>query len=112
MVYNINMVSILIVAILGMAGLIDDITEYQNMPVVVVPRKNSFVLGGVAWMSPYSKSIAHEYGHWLQEKKYGIAYLPVVGLSSLLGHLLCRTEADYYRIPTEAEADWLGGVVR
>jgi hypothetical protein len=64
----------------------------------------------------------HEYGHTLQSRKYGWAYLLIVGVPSVLGNIYDRifhrtwmldkrTKWYYSRWP-EKQADMLGGVKR
>ena len=59
-------------------------------------------------------TIAHEHGHHLQGNKWGLLYLPVIGIASLRNNLKARkcerTWFNYYILYPEAEADWLGGV--
>ena len=62
----------------------------------------------------------HEYGHARQSRRFGPAYLPLVGLPSVMrvvyaiGHrmVLGRRWAGYYRGYPERQADKLGGVDR
>ena len=66
-------------------------------------------------------TVAHEYGHCLQSKKWGPLYIPVIGLPSMSNNLRGRSiyplmtynevQEDYYNRYPEKEADQLGGVV-
>jgi hypothetical protein len=65
----------------------------------------------------YDKNvIAHEYGHSLQSYMFGLLYLLIIGIPSLINNLRSRTNADirkrYYKLYPERWADQLGGVVR
>lgn len=65
----------------------------------------------------YDKNvIAHEYGHSLQSYMFGLLYLFIIGIPSLINNLRSRTNADirkrYYTLYPERWADKLGGVVR
>ena len=73
-----------------------------------------FELGGIGNLPRYTREDQHEYGHWLQEQEMKDAYLPISGLTSLLGNLfsLAGIAVDYYGLGTEKEADELGGVNR
>ena len=80
--------------------------QYHNGRIVEFPRNMGFQIGGLI-ISP-DKDIKHEYGHYEQEKKLGILYLPIVGTCSLLGNTLFRK--SYGEIWTEKWADDLGGI--
>lgn len=62
------------------------------------------------------KCIYHEYGHQRQSRILGPLYLILIGIPSLLGNLVFRlfkiNPKYYYKLPWEAWADKLGGVVR
>lgn len=65
----------------------------------------------------YDKNvIAHEYGHSLQSYMFGLLYLLIIGIPSLINNLRSRTNADirkrYYKLYPERWADKLGGVIR
>lgn len=55
--------------------------------------------------------VKHEYGHYLQSRKLGWAYLFVIGIPSALNALLDFTDY-YYDFYTEKWADKLGNVNR
>ena len=61
-------------------------------------------------------AIYHEHGHQIQSRILGPLYLITIGLLSLLGNLVFRlfkiNSKYYYKLPWEAWADKLGGVVR
>lgn len=61
-------------------------------------------------------SSRHEYGHQKQSKILGPLYLILIGIPSLLGNIVFRLfKIDlrhYYKLPWEAWADKLGGVIR
>lgn len=58
----------------------------------------------------------HEYGHSIQERTLGPAYLFTVAVPSVAYYWYDvknnRTTRDYYSMPWERTADWLGGVNR
>lgn len=62
-----------------------------------------------------SVTVAHEYGHCVQSKRWGPLYLFVIGLPSLLNNLRSRYDdkikTEYYNLYPEKQADALGGVV-
>ena len=62
------------------------------------------------------KCIEHEYGHQRQSKILGPLYLILIGIPSLLGNIVFRLfkidSRHYYKLPWEAWADKLGGVIR
>ena len=62
------------------------------------------------------KCIEHEYGHQRQSKILGPLYLIIIGILSLLGNIVFRLfkidSRHYYKLPWEAWADKLGGVIR
>lgn len=65
---------------------------------------------------PVEQTIMHEYGHQRQSKILGPLYLILIGIPSLLGNIVFRLfkidSRHYYKLPWEAWADKLGGVVR
>ena len=65
---------------------------------------------------PVEQTIMHEYGHQRQSKILGPLYLILIGIPSLLGNIIFRLfkidSRHYYKLPWEAWADKLGGVVR
>lgn len=62
------------------------------------------------------KCIEHEYGHQRQSKILGPLYLILIGIPSLFGNIVFRLfkidSRHYYKLPWEAWADKLGGVIR
>lgn len=68
----------------------------------------------------YSKvvmdAVYHEHGHQIQSRILGPLYLIIIGIPSLLGNLVFRVfkinPKYYYKLPWEAWADKLGGVIR
>lgn len=60
-------------------------------------------------------TIKHEYGHCIQSKIFGPAYLFVIGIPSLIHNVLHQigiAKGDYYKYWCEKWADRLGGVKR
>lgn len=61
-------------------------------------------------------SVYHEHGHQIQSKILGPFYLIIIGIPSLIGNIIFRlfkiNSKYYYKLPWEAWADKLGGVVR
>lgn len=61
-------------------------------------------------------TLRHEYGHSVQEKLLGPAYLFNVAVPSVVYYWYDvknnGSSKDYYSMPWERTADWLGGVNR
>ena len=85
-------------------------------------KKGSFFSGtslGYWIILPYDSGVnttAHEYGHCIQSRIYGLLYLFTCGVPSLLNNLKARkcawTYENYYNLWPENNADKLGGVNR
>lgn len=80
---------------------------------------DTIVMDSLLWEQPFEKfdkCLNHEHGHQKQSRILGPLYLPTIGLLSLLGNLMFRLfkikSKYYYKLPWEAWADKLGGVVR
>jgi hypothetical protein len=97
---------------------------YRGRPVFVFDRGaskiNDFFSGtALFWtLLPSNagmRTIGHEHGHHIQGNKWGLIYLPVIGIASLRNNLKARncerTKENYYDLYPEAEADELGNVV-
>ena len=94
---------------------------FRGIPVAVFrsPTISSFGLGVAILLNannPDPQVLPHEFGHCRQSRMLGWAYLPVVGLPSLVCNLLSRVSpkirAGYYQRFPENWADQLGGVIR
>lgn len=74
---------------------------------------NYIIFGGT---DGSADSLKHEYGHQRQSKILGPLYLILIGIPSLLGNIVFRLfkidSRHYYKLPWEAWADKLGGVIR
>ena len=59
-------------------------------------------------------TLNHEWGHGVQERILGSAYLFTVAVPSVAYYWydvkVVGTSRDYYSMPWERTADWLGGV--
>jgi hypothetical protein len=66
--------------------------------------------------SPMEKTVNHEIGHSIQSRRWGLLYLLVIGLPSIIRAFLWRIlkldAKTYYRGWPENNADRLGGVQR
>ena len=62
------------------------------------------------------KTVKHEWGHFAQLALHGpAAFMLLFGIPSMLYNLYCQKTGDwseYYKMPWEAYADYLGGVKR
>ncbi len=92
---------------------------YKGTVVVKTPFSSSFSfcrLIGIGSNVHFRRTLAHEYGHFLQCGLRGVGdYAFRVAIPSVTINLLNRfgkLPYDYYGAPWEAEADILGGVVR
>ena len=57
--------------------------------------------------------IKHEFGHSAQERFLGPMYLCTIVVPSVLNYFYgSNKQEDYYSMPWERTADWLGGVCR
>lgn len=68
-----------------------------------------FIVSGVE----NNELLSHEYGHLVQEEKYGIAYPLIVGLPSFVSMVIGVIKNDYKTHPTRAferEATRLGAL--
>ena len=94
---------------------------FRGIPVQVFRSSTISSLGlGVAILvnadNPDPNLLAHEFGHCRQSRMLGWAYLPLVGLPSLVFNLLSRVSpkirAGYYQRFPENWTDRLGAVNR
>lgn len=104
-----NLLGLLVIAFIG--------AEYSSGYDAWETRKYSFgvSLGRYIIFGKYFTytSLKHERGHQKQSLYLGPLYLLIIGLPSLVGNLLHRVwKFDYYKLPWEAWADYLGGVKR
>lgn len=54
--------------------------------------------------------LLHEYGHQIQSKRFGLLYLIIIGIPSLIGNIVHRFyKFNYYKQPWEHNASVLGG---
>ena len=68
---------------------------------------------GTIWLNSNNGSddLKHEYGHSIQERIMGTAYWYKIAIPSLINNKFgSNKNYDYYSMPWERTADWLGGV--
>ena len=91
--------------------------EYGGASIYTTARIFGISLGEyiILWSGANDTTVRHEYGHAIQSRMLGPAYLLVVGLPSITMNLLSRVEVlrveRYYDRWPENWADKLGGVV-
>jgi hypothetical protein len=99
---------------LGAAGLIDGVEVTDRGIMAESSRIPSFALGNIAYHG-YKGNDArdHEFGHLVHEDELGIMYLPMAGLSSLIGNIQGLRgkwgPEEYYGMWTERKANEYGG---
>lgn len=110
--------SVILICILSLLGAVEYGGEYRGQTYFVTSSLDrSWQLGGLIVVTR-EESLAHEQGHFLQERQLGQYYLPIAGLGSLLASIqsIYRSRRGltnlYYAFPTERWADELGGVKR
>ncbi len=104
-----TVLSLIGICILAMAGKIDDVTIYRDAIAVQADIRNAFAFGGFIVSGTSSKTfLAHEYGHVLQERRYGPLYEVLVVLPSLASALLSETREIHRSRWFEIEATELG----
>jgi hypothetical protein len=91
---------------LGAAGAVTD-AEISDHGILARSSGQAFAVGDVAYYQDRNKN--HEYGHLVHEDELGIFYLPIAGLTSLIGNLWMRSR--YYNLWTESMANYYGGVL-
>lgn len=57
-------------------------------------------------------TLNHEFGHGIQERFLGLAYLTRIALPSVITYFVKPSDYIYYSMPWERTADWFGGVNR
>ena len=56
-------------------------------------------------------ALMHEYGHSIQERLLGPLYWTTIAIPSVVNNKFgSKEDIDYYSMPWERTADWLGGV--
>jgi hypothetical protein len=103
-------VSLITFCILGVTGAVSGVEVYEDAIAFESPYF-SISIGGFVVGPEFMW--AHEYGHVLQNRQLGAAYLPVVGLPSITMNVLTRLGLlpyqDYYNRWPETWANDLGG---
>ena len=111
----IGALTVLMVSIAGVAGQVEAIEPYRDTYVITAPRMEAagMAVGGLIFERGGARAgrqsflRAHEYGHVLQRRTYGIAYPILVALPSVLSAWLAPNEhGDRW---FEQEATDLGG---
>ena len=88
---------------------------YKGSTVVKHNSKGFCSILGTLWLNNDNneEDIMHEYGHSIQERILGPSYLTTIAIPSLIYNKFGSYETlDYYSMPWERTADWLGGVNR
>jgi hypothetical protein len=109
--------ALLVFTWMGTAGLVDDIEVREKGVLAHAPLLPSFAAGDVAFYGNRGRDNAdHEYGHLIHEDELGILYLPIAGLTSLIGNgfvAMGKINAEgYFNLWAERKADEYGGVDR
>lgn len=97
--------------LLGVTGGIETISSYRDTLVIVPVFEAAFAFGGMIVSSYEDGEIyepgwvaMHEYGHLQQERQYGIFYIPLVVLPSLLNYIGIYRSTGIERDATERGA--------
>ena len=91
---------------------------YKGSTVVRQDIIGYFSAFGTIWLNSDNGSddLKHEYGHYIQERIMGPAYWYKIAIPSVVYYcydvLVGGSDLDYYSMPWERTADWLGGVNR
>ena len=92
------------------------VSFYKGSAVIKQDIFGTFAFAGVIWSNTddFEIDIKHEWGHNMQELLLGTpAYLINIAIPSVANYLWGSTrDIDYYSMPWERTADWLGGVNR
>ena len=101
----ITTVTLIAMCVLGIAGGVENVASYNNVIVIVPTFTAAFAIGGFI-VSSYDddRVTAHEYGHIQQERMYGVLYMVIVGIPSILNFFGVRESQ------VELQADILGGL--
>ena len=105
-----NTLSFLAFTWLGAAGLLQN-TEVTDRGIMSqMPGGPNFTLGNISYYGRNNKQ--HEFGHLVEEDLLGPLYLPIAGLTSLVGNVLGATGnldyEGYHQLWSEKWADELG----
>ena len=112
----------LLMNIIGLIGFLATLpfskrSTFNGCPVIAIGNGwGAVTLGMFIFTSTTDETtLAHEYGHIIQNAILGVFFPFVIGLPSLihawLHHKVCK-ETNYYHFYTEKWADKLGGVFR
>ena len=89
---------------------------YKGSTVVRHNKKGTCSILGTIWIQKNDVGpvdVRHEYGHSIQERIMGPGYYLTIAIPSVIYCLIEEgSEKDYYSMPWERTADWLGGVDR
>ena len=106
-----SVLGLLAACVMTISGMAEPAESYKGMFVFRAEGSIEFQLGGFI-IGP-QKGMPHEYGHRQQEILLGAYYLPLVGMTSAIGHIFLRGDyTAYYSMWSEKWADALGGVHR
>ena len=97
------------ICILGVTGRINGVIVYQDVIAVHADIRPAFAYGGFIVSGTSSERfLSHEYGHLIQERKYGPLYELLVVVPSLVSALLSGSEEIHQSRWFEIEATELG----
>ena len=113
-------ITLIVVCVLGVTGLVDDMTPYMDTFVVRTDAvQGGVAVGGFILTSETNRDqglVRHEYGHLLQNRMTGAAGLPLLTIGSFTAALLYSsgllTPSQYNNAWPEAWATELGSVIR
>ncbi len=97
------------ICLLGVTGKIDGVIMYQDVLAIHADIRHAFAYGGFIVSGPNSENfLAHEYGHLLQERNYGLLYEVLVALPSLISALVSDSSEIHATRWFEVDATELG----
>lgn len=100
----------------NIAASANKVSFYKGSAVIKQDVFGTFAFAGAIWSNTgdIGIDIQHEWGHNMQELILGpSAYITNIAIPSVANYLWGSTQdIDYYSMPWERTADWLGGVNR
>ena len=96
-------ISLIVFCIMGVTGDVTGVSEYEGVIVFERPWWDPGIsIGGFICAPRWF--VQHEYGHVKQQEEFGMFYLPIVGLPSLL-HLVFGDAANHGDLWFERDAN-------
>ena len=84
------------ICLLGATGKIDSVIMYRDVLAVHADIDNAFAYGGFIVSGVNSENfLSHEYGHLIQERKYGLLYEFLVVVPSLISAMVSENAAAH-----------------